>query len=133
MNTSWPSVSRIAGAVVAAAAAAALPTLLVGVFALLAYPFAFIAALFHAALIGLPVYLLLRRRMRFTWGVAVVAGFAIGALPAAGYSLLDGDVVAYDLVAMALLGLCGAFGGAAFRGVVGDGQPAPAFDPAIWE
>ena len=47
----------------------------------LLWPASFIVALVHAAGLGLPAYLVLRRLRLTAWWISLVAGFAIGSLP----------------------------------------------------
>jgi len=49
------------------------------------WPVAFIVALAHAVMLGLPAYLLLRWMRLTRWWVSLAGGFAIGALPYAIY------------------------------------------------
>jgi hypothetical protein len=110
-----PSGARLAAALVAAAAAAPAPLALMLSFSepaavlgalLMVTLFGFPVALVHAALLGLPAYLLMRRRWRLRWWHAVPAGGVIGALPS--YVLWrDGE-------SALLLLACGAVGGLTF-------------------
>jgi len=134
MNESLPSTVRVMGAIAAGAAAAAAPTILLGVFMLIAFPIGFVIALVHVLLLGLPAYLLLRRRSAFGWGVAMSAGFVIGAVPTGLIILPTTSFADGGAWTPALAGLCGVLGALAFRAVVGGASSAPkSFDPAIWE
>lgn len=70
---------HISGLILAAGTAAGLSTLFLG--SLQMVPAAFLVALAHAVLLGIPCYLVVRARKRFDWWLAPVCGFAIGALP----------------------------------------------------
>ena len=70
---------HISGLIIAAGVAAILSVLLLGDIAT-ATP-AFLVALAHALLLGIPTYLVVRTRGDFRWWLAPLCGFAIGALP----------------------------------------------------
>ena len=110
-----PSGARLSAALLAAAVAAPAPLALILTFSepaailgalLMVTLFGFPIALVHAALLGLPAYLLMRRRWRLRWWHAVPAGALIGALPSL---LLWGDTQS-----ALLLFACGALGGLIF-------------------
>lgn len=133
MTENLPSITRLIGAVAAAAAAGASPTILLGIVVLIAFPVGFVIALAHALLLGLPAYLLLRRRSTFGWGIAAVVGFVIGAVPTGLLTLSAAGFANGGIWAPAVAGLCGTLGALAFRAVTGGASSAPTFDPAIWE
>lgn len=134
MNENLPSTARLMGAIAAAAAAAAAPTILLGVLVLIAFPIGFVVALAHVLLLGLPAYLLLRRRSAFGWGIAALVGFVIGAVPTGLVVLPTTSFANGAAWTPALAGLCGMLGALAFRAVTGGASSAPkSFDPAIWE
>ena len=133
MNASLRSIVRLTGAITAAASAAAAPTILLGAFVLIAFPIGFVIALAHILLLGLPAYFLLRRCGAFDWGIAVLSGFVIGAVPAGLFSLPSMGFIG-GISTRAMAGLCGALGALAFRAVLGNTSPAPEiFDSSIWE
>ena len=72
-------------------------------------------ALLHVFLIGVPLYLALRRRWRLRWWSAPLAGFLIGALPMA--------LLFQSLEGMWFFGLCGLVGGLVFWAVLRPGPP----------
>lgn len=133
MTENLPSITRLIGAVAAAAAAGASPTILLGIVVLIAFPVGFVIALAHVLLLGLPAYLLLRRRSTFGWGIAAVVGFVIGAVPTGLLTLSAAGFANGGIWAPAVAGLCGTLGALAFRAVTGGASSAPTFDPAIWE
>lgn len=76
-----------AGLVLAAGAGAAAGVAVTNL-GLRTFSIAFIFALAHAVLLGLPFYILLRRRGRPRWWMALVGGFGVGALPIALLALV---------------------------------------------
>lgn len=70
---------HISGLILAAGVAALLSVLLLG--NIDAATAAFVVALAHALLFGMPAYFVVRARGRFAWWLAPLCGFAIGALP----------------------------------------------------
>jgi hypothetical protein len=71
--------------------------------------FGMVIAALHVFILGVPLYLLLRRRGPVHWTTVAAAGLAIGALPAGllgGPYPLGGDFL--WVASAALLGLCGA-------------------------
>lgn len=115
-----PSALRISGACLAAAAAAAAPTLLLGRWAAIALPVGFVIAGIHVLLFGLPAYLLLRRRMRIDWAQAIIAGIIVGAVPLALWSWLrTGGGFGPSLAVALISGVLGMLGGMTFRAIVG--------------
>lgn len=88
--------------VLAAAAAAVLAGATVSVRLV---PIAFKVALFHAFVLGLPAFLVLRSKRPVTWFVCVVAGFAIGAVPTGLWTVLASLGQAYAPSGDALGGL----------------------------
>lgn len=133
MEDCGPSNERVAGALFASAGAAALPTVLLGSWALIAFPLGFIIAFLHALFLGLPAYLVVRRRIVVSWGATAVSGFLVGALPVAVYSLSDLEFAPAKAIPAGLFGLCGACGGLAFRAIIGRQEYSQTYDPAIWE
>jgi hypothetical protein len=110
-----PSGALLWGALLTAAAVAPLPFALMQTFSdpesilgalFLAVLFGFPIALVHAGLLGVPAYLLMRRRWPLKWWNAVPAGAMIGGLPA--YLLWQ------DGKAALLFAACGAVGGLTF-------------------
>ena len=79
---------QVANIVIALLAAALAPAIVLGVVGstLPQITFAFVLALIHSFVLGLPVFLILRNKVK-NWGagisvlVALIAGFAIGAIP----------------------------------------------------
>ena len=65
---------------------------------LLLWPPAFAVALAHAVVLGLPAFLILRRRGLTRWWISLASGFAVGALPYAVLSL-PWEAPARELVA----------------------------------
>lgn len=128
------SPGRIAAAGTAAAGAAALPTVLLGGLAILAYPIALLIAGGHVLVLGLPTYFVMRSRYRVDWMHALIAGFLIGALPLAAFQLLASATVgqlSFSLLLFLISGGCGLLGGVAFRAVVGPpADPSSAGDTA---
>lgn len=124
-----PSAARITAACLAASAAAAAPTLLLGVLAVIAFPIGLMVAGAHMALLGLPAYLVLRRYRAVEWGHALTAGFVIGFAPVAlleviATSLQDrvasyGPGVGYSFGTWLIAGGLGLLAGAVFRAVIG--------------
>lgn len=55
--------------------------------ALFLWPVAFIVALVHAVVLGLPAYFVLNRRGLTQWWISLIGGFAVGALPYAVLAL----------------------------------------------
>ena len=124
-----PSGARLAAALLAAAVAAPAPLALILTFSepaailgalLMVTLFGFPIALVHAALLGLPAYLWMRRRWRLGWWHAVPAGGVIGALPS---FLLWGDART-----ALLLFACGALGGLIFWLVARTPRPLESAD-----
>ena len=113
---------RIFFACIAAAGAAAFPTILFGPWAIIVLPVAFLIAAAHAFLIGLPAYLVLRERRPVDWPEALYAGFLIGALPLTVWQLfinaMSGEF-AFSIPAFVIFGVLGMIGGLVFRAVVG--------------
>nr|NUR38005.1 hypothetical protein [Sphingomonas sp.] len=131
-GTDVASGSRVAGGFLAASAVAALPTILMGPFAVIAFPIGFVIALFHCVGLALPAYLLLRGRIRFRWHVAVATGLVIGALPVTLLGLASGTSGMGELTAVAGAAACGVGGALGFRAVVGD-PPPQTVDASIFE
>jgi hypothetical protein len=81
---------------------------------------AFLIALPHALVFGLPLFLLLRAKKRVNAVSSIAAGFAAGALPISAMTALfapsQGDWASYVLGAL-LFGVSGAIGGLAFFGL----------------
>jgi hypothetical protein len=130
-----PSRARVGVAGLAAAAAAPVPLavgMLVGVAgggelaAILLLPLIMLVglpiALLHVVLLGLPLYLALRRRWRIGWPFSTLAGAVIGSLPMA--LLWD------PASALVVGGLGGLAGGFAFWWVLrgADGEPPARYD-----
>lgn len=131
-----PSALRIGGAAMAAAGAAAVPTIMLGPLAVIALPVAFVVAGVHVLLFAVPAYLLLRRRMPVDWAQAIIAGFVIGAVPLSLWGwMTDPTPQDLDVLWAFVPGLFGMFGGATFRAVIGPpGQRAmPAETAALFE
>ena len=148
MARRYPSAKKLPLGLGAAALVAALPTLLLGTLAAAVFPIAFIVALIHAVVLGLPAYLLLRRWFRLNYANATAAGLVIGALPIFVYLVLTGleteaAYPGYDFSLAAQLrdgawmagifGVLGAIGGLAFRGVLGPDEDVFEVDPSIFE
>lgn len=121
----------------AAAFAASAPTVLLGPFVVIAFPIAFVVSVAHAAVIGLPAYLVLRRSLHLNYGSAALAGFLIGAIPVAVYALasvaLEKGGTWEPLVISPIFGILGVLGGLAFRAVLGPDEEQYEVDPAIFE
>lgn len=92
-------------------------------FYLVGVPIAFAFVL----LLGLPVYLVLRRRWRLTWWNAVLGGWAVATAPIAMFGLRSiGDPT--FLLWVGQVGLLGVAGGLAFWAVVREAR-RPRIDP----
>lgn len=119
-----PSQGRVIGAALVAAVAAA-STL--GVFFVAMAPaapapaglatalvFGTPIAFLHALFMGIPIYILLRRRWALTWLRSAIGGFAVGALPWGLFSFSI-SIDAWDVIAaIGLMGGAGTIGGLAF-------------------
>src|SRR3954447_19218983 len=81
MARRYPPAGKLALGLAAAALVAALPTLLLGGLAVIALPIGFMITGLHAAVLGLPAYLVLRRWFHLNYGNAAAAGLLIGAAP----------------------------------------------------
>jgi hypothetical protein len=119
-----PSPGRVVAACLGAAGAAAAPTILLGALALFALPIGFVIALLHVLFLGLPAYLVMRRRWAIDWFHATIAGFVIGAVPLSLWQWLTsiGDPygsLGISLGVSAMFGALGMLGGAVFRAVLG--------------
>ncbi len=109
----------------ASAAAAAAPSILVGPLVVFFAPIIFVIALLHGLLLGLPAYLLLGRWRRISGWHAALGGFLVGGLPTATVIVASignagGDRSILDSLAVSIL-ILGAFGmlaGAVFHWVV---------------
>jgi hypothetical protein len=108
---------------VAAAGAAAAPTILLGPLAVIALPLAFIVAAFHVLLLAVPAYYLLRRKMPIDWAQSIIAGFVIGAVPLGVWAWLISspyeDISAGSLLVAVIPGVLGMLGGLTFRAIIG--------------
>jgi hypothetical protein len=146
MVRTYPPAGRIALGLIAATLAAAAPTILLGSLVLIAFPIALITAVGHAFLIALPVYILLRAQLRLTYASSAFAGFLVGALPIALFTLVEaGWVVARgrdvplahwfsETFGVSLVfGVLGSIGGLVFRQVVGESPRVEPIDPSIFE
>lgn len=140
-----PSPGRIALALVAAAAAAALPpALLLWPLLWLALPIGFLVALAHSVVLGLPLYLMLRRADHIGWLSAAAAGFLVGALPYALWMIATSsqEMIADPIAAApglqpftllaAAAGGCGLLGGLVFYLIARPAAPE-VLDPEVWE
>jgi hypothetical protein len=82
---------------------------------------AFLIAVPHALVLGLPLFLLLRAKKRVNAVSSIAAGFAVGALPIAVVTVLFAPAQADDWAGYVLgplmLGGSGAIGGLAFFGL----------------
>jgi hypothetical protein len=117
-----PSALRLGTACIAASAAAAAPTLLLGLLAIYAFPIAFMVAGAHMVLLGMPTYLVLRQYRRIDWLQALIAGFVIGTAPLTLWqlALFAGGAYGYFPIATLLIaGGLGSISGAVFRAIVG--------------
>jgi hypothetical protein len=139
MMEEGPSIGRLFGAAILASMAAAAPTILLGVIALVAFPIGCIIAFLHVLALGLPAYLLLRRLRRVDWTECLAAGVAIGAVPTFAFGGLfallggvDGGVAGAAISAL-IAGGCGLLGGAVFRAVAGVSDRTPRIDAAIFQ
>lgn len=134
MGEGTPSIGRVGGALLLASVAAAAPTILLGPLVVIAFPIGFVIAMVHAVVLGLPVYLLLRRYRMLGWIPVGLAGFGIGATPV-GLLSLDGATRASADVfwIVGLFGLFGALGALIFRARLGRGGEPLKVDPAIWD
>jgi hypothetical protein len=75
----------------------------------------------HALILGLPVYLLLRRRWTLRWWSAALGGFAVAVVPAGLLSSAPGSGMSLTVLReLAELGLLGLAGGVAFWIVLRD-------------
>jgi hypothetical protein len=109
----------------ASAAAAAAPSILVGPLVVFFAPIIFVIALLHGLVLGLPAYLLLGRWRRISAWHAALGGFLIGGLPTATVIVASignagGDLSILDSLAVSIL-ILGAFGmlaGVVFHWVV---------------
>lgn len=109
----------------ACAAAAAAPSILVGPLVVFFAPLIFVIALLHGLALGLPAYLLLGRWRRISGWHAALGGFLVGGLPTATVIVASigntgGDRSILDSLAVSIL-ILGAFGmlaGVVFHWVV---------------
>jgi hypothetical protein len=128
-----PSAGRVAGALLLASLAAAAPMVILGPFAIIAVPFAFVIALGHAVVLGLPLYLLVRSRTEIAWWHAALAGVAIGAGPVtlAGADYILG--VRGSIIVSLAFGAFGFIGAMVFRAWAGPSAREEAFDASVFE
>jgi hypothetical protein len=74
--------ANVSGGAIMAAIVAALPIMFVGYgFGVLLYPFAVVVTSLHAALLGVPLYYLLRRWFDVGWTGSAIAGLVVGVTP----------------------------------------------------
>ena len=109
-------VRLVSVAIVAALAAATAPALLFAAFtgSLGMGAFAFIIALPHALVLGLPLFLVLRAKGWVNAGSSLGGGFLVGAIPMAVLTGLGNSDWLTNILAVSLFGVCGATGGLAF-------------------
>lgn len=134
MIRTYPPSGRVIAGFSLASAAAAAPTILLGSFAVIAFPIGFVLAAAHAFLLGGPIYLMLRRRYEVGFLNSAVLGFLIGALPFAFFTLaMEGPrtagpqswAVFNALMPSPIFGALGAIGGLAFRAMIGRNEGMP--------
>jgi hypothetical protein len=136
-----PSHDRVVLALGAAILAGAAPALSM---ALVLLPAALLVAGAHATVLGLPAYLLLRRWVAIGWGLSIMSGAILGALPAGSYAIfctlwppkgigVDAEAALWPMVLMC--GVCGMIAGAVFRLTLGPPEPdfEAGFDATIFE
>ncbi len=120
-QTSMRQVRILANVTVALVAAAAAPALAFGAIiqSLGAVAVAFVIALAHAVVLGLPLFALMLAKGRVSAMWSIIGGFVVGITPMALISsavVFNGDADSWRslLTALLLLGVCGATGGLAF-------------------
>jgi hypothetical protein len=146
MGRTYPPLGTVALGLISAALAAAVPTVLLGTLVLIAFPIALVTAVAHAFLIALPIYLVLRARLRLTYANSAFAGFLVGALPVAVFTLTEAGwrtaqgretplaAWFWDTFGVSMLfGVLGFLGGLVFRKVVGESPRVEAVDASIFE
>ena len=113
LSTFRTIILHAAGLILAASVAAGLSATVLGVQVL---PFAFVVALLHAIILGLPIYLVRRVNGRPRWRTALKGGFAAGAIPIGffGLALVFQEGLPGYLSVVAMAGGLGAAGGLAF-------------------
>ena len=146
MFQTYPSPGRVTLGLIVAALAAAAPTIILGPIAVFVLPFSLAVALAHAFILGLPAYLVLRRRRPLDYGVSTIAGFVIGfvpvlvlvtliSMPNSGSFTGETSTAAWfrEIIGLPIIfGLLGSMGGLVFRRVVGADEGLQ-IDPRIFD
>ena len=82
--------------------------------AVVGFVFALIIAALHVGLLGLPLYLLLRRVIEPDWRVAALCGAVLGVVPCLLIALSSGESSAGLVFVVAIFGFMGLIGGLSF-------------------
>jgi hypothetical protein len=131
-QSSVRQVRILASVTMALLAAAAAPALVFGamIHSLGGVAIAFVIALPHAVVLGLPLFALMLAKRRVSALSSLIGGFVVGVTPKA---LMSSPAVFHPdadwrslLMALLLLGVCGAIGGLAFFGLW------KVFGEAVW-
>src|SRR3954469_16376263 len=83
--------------------------------ALVAFVFALVVAALHVALLGIPLYLLVRRVVEPGWRIAGLCGILLGIAPFLLIAAATGDRLADNFSAAVYLGVMGLIGGLSFQ------------------